>query len=344
MLLVFVFVLIILLGMKKNQNRDYLDHDRTFYVRGIMMVAICFSHILPFENGNYILRFLFPATVAPFFFYSGYGLAHKTESVTLKGKKNPYLHHFFKRRLGRMFCTIVIINCIIIISKIFLKCYENWSDIIQDSINIGWFTTSIIIFYIAFYFIYQRQIGKEYVGNRFLFISFLLAYIIICRKIGLTSIWYANCFSFALGLYWANKKELIDHWLYKYYGLYTTLCVVALYICNMIIIMREKGIISFPGPGMVAAFIIGIAYPLLWNLILIKFDFKFHFWHWIGVISFEMYLIEKLSHPTVSFLEQRLPLGASEIYAVCALLIGIGYSTIIYHLSCRMMNALKFKI
>lgn len=68
MIPIIVLLIAIFCMMKKSNsvNADYLSISKTFSIRGIMAVAICFSHVLSYGNGFYIHRFLFPSTVGIF--------------------------------------------------------------------------------------------------------------------------------------------------------------------------------------------------------------------------------------------------------------------------------------
>ncbi len=89
---------------------------------------------------------------------------------------------------------------------------------------------------------------------------------------------------------------------------------------------------------MLAAFAIGVAYPLLWNLLLCKVEFRTRIWYLIGTISFELYQIERLSHPSAEWIMNNIGLVAVEIYAVVAIAIALIYAAIVYQISIRLQS------
>ncbi len=344
MAIILLFVAFVVLSFETAASVDYLDKNKTFCVRGIMMVAICFSHVFSFKNGNYVLRFLFPATVAPFFFYSGYGLALKTEQTCTDVPSNPYFDGFFRKRLSRMFCSIAVINVIFVAVKAVLGRYSDVECFVRDITNIGWFAATIIVFYIAFYFLYRKRILRNYKYNIIAFFIFLLAFIVVCRKIGLSSVWYGNSFAFLLGLIWAHERKKFDRWLLspKHYLLLLFACAITLVACNIIVILREKQLVSIAGPGLLAIFLLGIVYPTIWNLLLIKLDFRWDVWYKIGVISFEMYMIEKFSHPVAEYVMDHVGVRSEELFGCLSLGLGLVFSIVVFRCS-RIMRKFVFK-
>ena len=87
---------------KKEIFDDYLAMDQTTAIRGILIGIIFLSHLrdyLPFNgpgDGIYVgvINLIGQSMVAPFFFYSGYGIMKSYE------KKARYRQGFLEKRLG----------------------------------------------------------------------------------------------------------------------------------------------------------------------------------------------------------------------------------------------------
>ncbi len=235
-----------------------------------------------------------------------------------------------------MICTIVVIKVIYVRIKALQGGYEGIFSvemISRDCLNIGWFSTVIIIYYVTFWLIFRNRILGAYRYNMLGYLIFIFAFIIACKMLGLTSTWYGKSFAFPMGLVWAHYRKEIDRIIYKKYRLFMLTCVVMLIVCNGLIMFRERGFIKIAGPGVMAGFLLGILFPIFWNLLMIKLDFRGKVWHWLGIISFELYLIECLSHPTARLLADMVAPNYVEVYALLALAIGVAYSSGVYHIS-----------
>lgn len=311
----------ILFFMKRDDcaGNDYLSMSKTFSVRGIMAVAICFSHVLSKTNGFYIHRFLFPATVSIFFFYSGYGLMHQMLLGSKENGKNHYFDHFFVKRLSRIVISSILIRFVILVFD--WKTLPNYElGTIVDVLWTGmWFTKVIIIFYIGFWLFFRKKCNS-YKVPLLSFLLLILVFIVVCRCMGLPSYWYGNSFAFLLGLIWAAYRGNIDKMLECAKNYVYTFGIVVLCLCgsSTIIILVEQNIISIHGPGMLAAFLIGITYPILWNLIMMRLDFRNSLWEKVGKISFEMYIAEGIGRRIL--LNMALDSGKNEnLYALVLL-------------------------
>lgn len=185
-----------------------------------------------------------------------------------------------------------------------------------------WFTKVIIVFYIGFWILFRWR-WKTYKMPLILYCGFIMIFIVVCRLLGLSSLWYGNSFAFLLGLFWAAYRKQIDEILLRgrkrlclTFGL-VLLCLIG---SSTVIILVEKSVISIAGPGLLAAFTISIAYPILWNLMMMKLDFRTGLWEKIGKFSFEMYIAETIGRRILLYIT-FIPKTCENWYAFALLIL-----------------------
>lgn len=182
-----------------------LSKDNTNCIKGIFAILVLFHHLYQetlIFYGNILgeaLQCLGYLSVAMFFFISGYGL---NESYKKSGKK--YLSHFLRNRVLPLYAVIILMNFIYLIVKLLLDIPISKYIIIKSFffggtiIEKGWYLQTILLFYIFFYAVYST-IKKS--KNKIVAIFILIClYIIICKVLKLSSIWYEGVFAWVLGI------------------------------------------------------------------------------------------------------------------------------------------------
>lgn len=89
-----IYILLIIISSRIDNNNDYLSPEKTTTIKGIFIVLVFFSHFNSYVmysntlDNVYvkIIGYVGQAMVAPFLFYSGYGVM---EQITKKG--NSYI-------------------------------------------------------------------------------------------------------------------------------------------------------------------------------------------------------------------------------------------------------------
>ena len=89
-----IYILLIIVSSRIDDNNDYLSPEKTTTIKGIFIVLVFFSHFNSYVmysntlDNVYvkIIGYVGQAMVAPFLFYSGYGVM---EQITKKG--NSYI-------------------------------------------------------------------------------------------------------------------------------------------------------------------------------------------------------------------------------------------------------------
>lgn len=150
-------------GMKITPFRqDALSVSTTTVVKGIFAIIILFSHTksyldlsfsIPDRAFGWSMRYLGQLMVAPYFFYSGYGIME-----SIRHKEN-YDNGFFKKRiLKTWFHFILAVLLFLILQSIlgnhfetgqYFLCWIAWEDIGNSS----WFVFTILSLYLLTYLV-----------------------------------------------------------------------------------------------------------------------------------------------------------------------------------------------
>lgn len=164
-----IFFITIFISLYKNSNSvddSAISREDTTGLKGIAFLMVFFSHItyflFPYSN------FLFPLSMFAgvggnlFLFLSGYGLVKSSQD------KSPML--FYKKRLSKLyiplFITTIFITILDLISGIpfsFARIFPGLTaivpsaDIYTDFNSPLWFLTLLILFYVVFPFLFNKE-------------------------------------------------------------------------------------------------------------------------------------------------------------------------------------------
>lgn len=229
----------------KAPNKDYLSKDNLLPIKVFFVLLVFFSHFKQYANtsiinslyGNYfiyVLDLIGQLMVAPFFFYSGYGIYEQT-----KMKKEKYITTFVSHRFLPTYISFVIciffyclMNIILQIdypvSKILLS-FTGWESIG----NSNWFMFTTFSFYLLFFISFRFFNNKKTVIS---FIIFLLlnTVLILFLHIYKESWWWNTGFCFYFGMVYSYHKNWIEEKLYKNKSwfimfLITVVCFIVLF-------------------------------------------------------------------------------------------------------------------
>lgn len=189
-------------------NDGYLSRDVTGCVKGISIFVIILHH-LSWRISGAGLFFSFSRygylAVSVFFFLSGYSLM-----VSLLNNKS-YLDNFLRKRLGRVYVPVLIINAITLLSYHFIYGFSwSLSGIIKNITGIElidpilWFVNAILIFYVVFFIAFRFFSVRTGVIIVF---AYSVVYYKVCEYTGLGVWWYNTCFCFPLGIMVAYKYK-----------------------------------------------------------------------------------------------------------------------------------------
>lgn len=261
-----------------------LDIKSSVFLRGALSILIILHHLqysvsLPYFS---IFKSLGAPAVSIFFFLSGYGLMY-----SYLRNSNTYITSFWKNRFPKIIIPFVLVSIFYFILKYFDQGKIN-DQIIYNLIVLGnpplpysWFVYTIILFYLAFYFIFSPKAKGL---NLKITLSFLLVttYIVITKEVlGYERAWWVSSLAFPMGLFFKYKEEYINQFLNSKIKHLLSI-IILLVSCLFLISFREEWlyiVIYSLLPLLLMFFINLIPLP---NFKLIVF---------LGGFSFEIYLL-----------------------------------------------------
>lgn len=227
----FIFLFICLLGIKKQNGLPNNTLDKFNSIRGIFALNILLGHVVQYENSlAQILSKFMIASVGFFFFVSAF-------SMSSSFKKNPHYIscHFLLRKCGFllfMAFNTYLISCLLnVFFHVYIWNFYGLSDLILgfgDRTN--WYVWILLLFYLLFYFTY-KYIHRYRVAIFFVitFISITILY--LCKS---QEMYYASSLCFPLGLMFGEYHEAMSNYLNSAKGVMTTILLFILGILSLI--------------------------------------------------------------------------------------------------------------
>ena len=232
-----VLAVILLFGAKiriRGWDDDFLSLDNTKMLQGFCAVLIIIHHISQVLSDSKVLSpfneygVLF---VGIFFFCSGYGLIKSFKT------KNNYMQGFLGKRLPTVLVPFYITTFIYIAVFLLLNPKPSLLQIILNVTGIqlinphAWYIVAVVLFYIAFYFIF-KYIKNEKIAfvSMAVFIACYIMFGIILRH-GPWWLqgewWYNTCFLFYMGMLIARFEKGIIAVVKKYYAVILPVVIAA---------------------------------------------------------------------------------------------------------------------
>lgn len=208
----------ILLFVRKNKDGNILDKVTTKSIEGLFAVFIVFSHMhgyIPFDDFggevlNSMIGYVGQACVAPFFFFSGYGIL---ESIKKKGDK--YIQKILVNRLLRVWLWFLI--ALIPYYVIALVTHASYTPLeyalapfgFTSIGNSNWFVVVILGCYLISGLVFLIKF-KNYKTNVLLISALVVTYLILGYCFKLSGWWYDTVLCFPLGLFVSLYKNKIS--------------------------------------------------------------------------------------------------------------------------------------
>lgn len=301
MLVILLFVIICCYNLKvyRGDKDKYLALGKTIAIRGMLALAILLCHTIPKFNIYYKNRLLTSImdnfisigylSVCIFFLLSAYGLMQGIQN------KKDYLNGFIYKRLPKVIIPFVLINIIYILTRMILGERFSLLEIISSFFSVSimpnaWYVIVIIIFYLAFYFIFKNN---QYDRGKKILIIFTLLYIITVILFDFRNWWYVSNLSFIVGIVLSAYFNKINAFVNKHY--------IKIFIINFILFFityKLSFIINFIFNKHcleeVAMLLSSLFFSIIFILIIMKIEFNNKIINFYGEISFELYLIHGL--------------------------------------------------
>lgn len=297
-LLFVILALISLYGIRFSSYRqDYISMESTNAIKGIFAVIILFSHMCGYiVLGNSfldtsflsILRHLGQLMVAPYLFFSGYGIL---ESVK---RKPNYTSTFPRKRILKTLIhfDIAVISYLLLNFLIgpryplssYLLCWIGWESIG----NSNWFVFVILMLYILSFLsltLSEKVCGKNesklvVIAITVTAMSILLWYVL--RFSGKGSWWYDTILSFPLGMWFSIYKPRFDALMKR--NAISWLLVV----CSVVVTGIWHTVIGNDHLGICACL-----FSLSIIFIMTKVDINNKVLQWLGAHAFAIYIMQR---------------------------------------------------
>lgn len=305
MIVLFIILLCIsIYGAKfASYNEGYISRDTSNAVKGALAVTILFSHLntyinLPsnlFNNTFCItLRFLGQLMVAPYLFYSGFGIMEK-----LKKNTNYYKAFPKKRILKTLFHFDIAVLIYLVASFItnahfrmnqYLLCWIGWESIEGGSSgNTNWFVFVIILLYIITYICTLLSNQREHnsrekhivIASTVSTISIIVWFIL--RRSGKEYWWYDTLITFPFGMWFSIYKEKFESLVMERFSSWISIpSIVAIFGAWRVLIGNDSY-------GICACL-----FCLAITAILTKVHIGNKALQWLGAHAFAIYIMQRL--------------------------------------------------
>lgn len=261
---------------------DYLDRPQCDTIKGFFIIMVFISHFMQYVakvDGCVLNLYIGQLMVAPFLFFSGYGVM---QSIRLKRE------YVAKMPVHRMFNTLLnfdIAVLVFIVADVFLCRPLNFKQIALsliclDSVgNSNWYIFVILLCYATAWL--SAMLSKRFVPE---VAGLLCLFAMIAMSFLFPSWWYDTLLCFAFGMLYSKYKDKIDMVLNKYYFVGMS-CVALLLIPLMI---RCPGIYGF-GANLKA-----IAFLSLIVCVMKRFPIGNMVLAWLGQRLFPLYIYQRL--------------------------------------------------
>lgn len=210
---------------------DYLDRSQCDTIKGFFILMVFVSHFMQYvakAGGHTVNLLIGQCMVAPFLFYSGYGVM---ESIKSKGIE--YINAMPRRRILTtlvnfdiavfLFVVVNMLICNSISTRQVLLSLIGW-----DSVgNSNWYIFVIILCY-AIAYISEGMFKRRYV--RYLLFAIALLLLPIFKP----SYWYDTMLCFLVGMIYSEKKKLIERLCKRHWATFFSASVVvaSLLLCH----------------------------------------------------------------------------------------------------------------
>ena len=328
-----IFVVAILVYIRGKIKEDVgFPLSLTNELKGWATIFVVTSHIGYFLFANH--QFLYPLSniagvgVDLFLFLSGFGL------VSSAYRKPLSIAQFYKKRLSKIFISLwLVLIGFLLLDKFLLNITYPWPKIIESFLGI--FRTADIfndinspLWYLTFIFGYYLTFPLIFMPKRPLvsaLLWFLLGYGI--TKVdpslfsGVMHLYAWHIIAFPLGVWFAGWMNNLPVWLKKLFdrtrAVWLRLPVWLRWVFRFILLIAAAGAICFwtinPGVGNNKWVLQFISLATVLAIILVAWlkPFRFRLMEYIGVYSYEIYLLHWPLLYRYDFIFNRLPAGVA---------------------------------
>ncbi len=304
MIIAYLLLLIIIAsGTRVGKNNNYLSKSNTNSIKGIFVIVVFFSHFASYVDlyprlydvlFGTITIWIGQLMVVMFFFYSGYGIAHRV--ITTNGK---YVDSFFQKRflptwIHFAVCVTLYLFLDILLGRIneysfadVILSYTGWTNIG----NSNWFmfvTFSLYAFVIFSFMLFKgRSIhGLVCLSVLTILLTILLSYV---KK----SYWWNTLLCFPVGMWYRYLQDRIDRFFFlEHYG--------ALLFCTSLI-FGMLWLADYMIGLNVGYIFLAISFSLFINTLTMRVSLENKTLQFFGNHVFSFYILQRI--PLILFLD-----------------------------------------
>lgn len=302
-----LLILAIFLTLRKRKDRGVMSIDSTTELKGLAILAVILAHVGFCLVTDY--HFLMPLSawagvgVDLFLFLSAFGL-------TLSAlKRSLSIPQFYWKRLSRVIMPIwIILVILLILDKVFLgilyplkltiQNFFGWfpeADIFNNINSPLWFITPLIFYYIIFPIIFIKKIPE---------ISAILIYVICIYVLKVDfsvsdrvkELWTLHYLAFPLGIIFASAVVRLKKYSTQIITLRSRIRPVYLEVSRYLLLVVSVVfwwylLKNINGNTLLQSQLISLASLLVTVLFFIMKPVQSQFLVWLGVYSFEIYML-----------------------------------------------------
>ena len=262
---------------------DYLDRKQCDSVKGFFILLVFISHFLQYvvkAGGIPINLFLGQLMVAPFMFYSGFGVM---ESIKKKGI--AYIHRMPKNRILITLVNFDIAVLFFLILNMFLGNFFSFKKVILSFVawesigNSNWYIFVIILCY-SMVFLVAIFIKSKISIWTLVGCSMCMFALLQVRP----SWWYSTILCFPVGMIYSEFREIIERIVRRFY--WSILCLLLIVV--LVLMYRCP---SLYGIGWN---IKAVSFSLLIVVFTMKFSIRLFVFEWCGRNLFPLYIYQRI--------------------------------------------------
>jgi len=302
-----------------NIRTDYLGRQQCDAIKGFFILMVFVSHFMQYvaEAGGHIINlYIGQCMVAPFLFYSGYGVME-----SIKSKGFAYVHAMPRHRILTTLLNFdIAVLAFIVLDLILGRSLTGMQVLLSfigwDSVgNSAWYIFVVLGCYCIAYL-------SAICFRKFVWVGTFLACVVFMLVLSFAkpSYWYDTILCFPAGMLYAKRKSQIENICKRFYWAALSVCAVAAYL----LIFGFSGYRVFGFAWNVKAIVFALAIVLF----TMRFPVKFSALAWCGRHLFPLYIYQRIPMIILfvldpsGFANWRMP-----VYLVCSLMVTIFIAT-----------------
>ena len=231
---------------QQGYHEDYIGLKSIQPIKGIFILLVFVSHFASYIpmtgpwNQTYSLfqSQLGQLVVAPFLFYSGYGVV-----LSIEKKGIDYVKAMPLQRIGKVLLQFAVAVVLYLILQLALGNRYNYKIILLSFVgweslgNSNWYIFCILCLYCATwlsYFLLRK--GKLLPLLSASFLS--LVYVVFIRRIGKPQWWYNTALAYTAGMWFAYLRKPLEKIVFSHWAVYAT--VFAMTVCGFLFAWEHR--------------------------------------------------------------------------------------------------------